>query len=379
MKPVGSGPYTLSKHDSQQVGLTRDDKYWGTTLYGGLPKPQVINHPIFKSNDEGDLAFQNGQIDVSQQFTPQVWKMWEDKKKPISTWFHKAPYDVPGSIPMLVLNTTKKGLNNAQVRRALAHGIDYAQIAKTAMSSYSVPANSSVILPTGSEAKYFSKDNVATNGWKFDVKEAARIMEQDLHAKKGSDGIYRLPDGTRMGPWTAITPTGWTDWQGALQIVASSAKAIGFDIKTQFPQAPQVTEAVQNGDFDLACWSVSGVSAASPWQRFRDVLDNRGVAALGKSAFYNYGRFKDPAVPGLLDKVATTPESGLKDLYAELDKIFMKNAPMIPLMYRPSEFFEYNESTWTGFPNAEHPNGGSPQFAGAGNQWLYMIKPVSKS
>src|SRR5262249_30316683 len=152
---------------------------------GSMAKPEQINHPIFKSNDDGDLAFQNGDVDVSQQFTPQVWKMWEQKKKPISTWYDHTPYDVPGSIPMLVLNTTRKGLNNAKVRRALGFAINYAQIAKTAMSSYSVPANSSVILPTGSEQKYFSADNVKTNGWRYDTKEAVRILEQDLHAKKG--------------------------------------------------------------------------------------------------------------------------------------------------------------------------------------------------
>jgi peptide/nickel transport system substrate-binding protein len=49
---------------------------------------------------------------------------------------------------------------------------------------------------------------------------------------------------------------------------------------------------------------------------------------------------------------------------------------MVPLMYRPVEFYEYNASTWTGFPNAKSPNGGTPQFAGAGNEWLYKIKPT---
>ncbi len=195
---------------------------------------------------------------------------------------------------MLVMNTSKKGLDNPSVRRAIAHCIDYAHIAKTAMSSYSVPAKSSVILPTGSEQKYFNDANVTKYGWKFDTKEAKRILEEDLKAKKGSDGIYKLPDGTRLGPWVVQTPTGWTDWQSALEIVVANAKSIGIDITTKFPQAPQVTQAVQNGDFDLACWSVAGVSPASPWQRFRDVLDSRGVPGTGKNAFYNYGRFKDP-------------------------------------------------------------------------------------
>ncbi|HVX42794.1 MAG TPA: ABC transporter substrate-binding protein, partial [Mycobacteriales bacterium] len=327
----------------------------------------------FKDNGGGDLALQNGEVDVSQQFTPQIWKMWQDKKKPIHTWYDKKPYHVPGSIPMLVLNTKRKGLDQVAVRRALAYGIDYEHIAATAMSEYSVPANSSLILPTGSEEQYFDKGNVAKNGWKHDPQKAQQILEGELKAKKGSDGIYRLPDGTRLGPWTAQTPTGWSDWQSALRIVVDNAKAIGIELNTQFPESPQVTDSVQAGDFDIAVWSVSGVSAASPWQRFRDVLDSRGVPDPGKAAFYNYGRFHDGAVADLLDQAAAATGDELAGFYTQLDTIFMKNAPMIPLMYRPLEFFEYSTGTWSGFPNSKDP-AAPPQFSGAGNSWLFELK-----
>jgi peptide/nickel transport system substrate-binding protein len=373
LKPVGSGPYQINLRDQTQIGMVRFDGYWGKSVFG-TPAPKYVLHPVYKDNTAGDLAFQNGDVDVSQQFTPQVWKMWTEKKKPISTWYDKTPYDIPGGMPMLVMNTSKKGLDNPSVRRAIAHCIDYAHIAKTAMSSYSVPAKSSVILPTGSEQKYFNDANVTKYGWKFDTKEAKRILEEDLKAKKGSDGIYKLPDGTRLGPWVVQTPTGWTDWQSALEIVVANAKSIGIDITTKFPQAPQVTQAVQNGDFDLACWSVAGVSPATPWQRFRDVLDSRGVPAPGKNAFYNYGRFKDPAVAALLDKAGTaSSDAELKSALGDLDMIFMKNAPMIPLMYRPLEFFEFNRSTWTGFPDSKNPYA-PPMWQGAGISWFFKIK-----
>lgn len=374
--PVGSGPYKIEKYDQTQVGLVRDDNYWGKTFYGGLPGPKFINHPIFKGNQEGDLALQQGKIDVSQQFTPQIWQMWENRKLPVSTWFKKEPYHVPGSIPMLVLNTKKKPFSDVRVRRAIAFSINYADIADKAMSRYSTPANSSVILPTGSEEKYFNQENVDKNGWKYDPEQTAKILETELGAKKGNDGIYVLGDGTRMGPFTVQTPTGWTDWNTALQIVANNAKAAGIEIKTQFPQAPVVTQAVQNGNFELALWYIAGTGAAAPWQRFRDVLDLRGVPAPGKAAFWNYGRFTDPAVAALLDKAAGATEAELPDLYTQLDTIYMQNVPMIPLMYRPLEFFEFNESNWKGFPSEANPTG-PPMFSGAGNEWLFKLERVS--
>ena len=89
LKPIGSGPYLLDKYDQTQVQLKRNDNYWGKTAFG-TPAPAAIIHPIFKSNNDGDLKLESGEIDVSQQFTAQIWKMWE-AGKPVSTWRRRSP------------------------------------------------------------------------------------------------------------------------------------------------------------------------------------------------------------------------------------------------------------------------------------------------
>jgi peptide/nickel transport system substrate-binding protein len=277
----------------------------------------------------------------------------------------------------LFINVHKKGLDNPKVRRALACSIDYAQIALTAMSHYSVTVNSSMMLPEGGEKKFFDEANVKQYGWAYDPQKATEILEQELNAKKGSDGIYVLPDGTRLGPYTAETPYGWTDWMTALSLVAQNATAAGIDVTTQNPDAPVVTTHMQNGNFDLAIWYVDGAAPASPWLRFRDVLDDRGVPDFGQQAFWDYGRFKNADVPGLLDKAAAaSDETTEKQLFGKLDTIFMENVPVIPLMYRPLEFYEYNESVWTGFPNADNPTA-PPTQGYAGIEILYQIKAKS--
>ncbi len=375
LKPIGSGPFKMDKADQTQVALVRDDNYWGKAVYG-VPAMKAINHPIFKSNQDGDLKLESGEIDASQQFTAQIWKMWEDKKKPVATWLSKKPYYLPGNLPLLIMNLNKKGLDNVKVRLALAYGIDYPNIASTAMSDYSQPAKASMILPTGYESKFFDQAGVESAGWTYDKAKAISILEDELSAKKGSDGIYVLPDGTKLGGWTLITPTGWTDWNTACQIVAKSAKAIGIDIKTEFPQAPTMISKMQNGDFDLCMYGYSGVSAASPWSRFRDALDDRDVADYGKSAFYNYNRFKNPEVPGLLDAAAgATTDEARKAAYTALDKIYRANVPVVPLMYRPLEFYEFNTNNWTNFPTEANPYA-PPMWGGAGIQWLFKLKKV---
>jgi peptide/nickel transport system substrate-binding protein len=139
-----------------------------------------------------------------------------------------------------------------------------------------------------------------------------------------------------------------------------------------------VTTKIQNGDFDLNLWYIAGAGPASPWQRFRDMMDIRGVPDMGQTAFWDYGRFSDPAVPDLLDKAAAAADAATaKPLFDQLDKIFMDNVVGIPLMYRPQEFYEFNQKYWTGFPTSDNP-WAPPQFGDAGVEWLYKIKPVSQ-
>jgi peptide/nickel transport system substrate-binding protein len=275
---------------------------------------------------------------------------------------------------MLILNVSKKGLDNVLVRRALAYSINYPLIAQTAMSRYSISVNSSLILPSGGEAALFNADQVKANGWTYDPAKAKDILENQLKAKKGADGVYVLPDGTRLGPWSTRCPSGWTDWQTGINIVVQSAKAAGFDLQEDYPDWPVVRSKMQNGDFDITLFTYQGVGPASPWQRFRDALDNRGVPEAGKTAFWNYNRFTAPGVAALLDKAGQAADpTTVKDVYAQLDKIFLDNVPTIPIMYRPLEFYEFNQTVWTGFPTSENPYA-PPMFTGAGVKWLYKIK-----
>jgi len=376
LKPVGSGPFLMDKADQTQVALKRNDTYWGKAVYGTPPMAAVI-HPIFKDNTGGDLKLESGEIDASQQFTAQIWKMWEDKKKPVGTWLKKKPYHLPGNLPLLIFNLKVKGLDNPLVRKAIAYCINTPDIAKTAMSSYSETAKASLIIPTGYESKYFDQAAVTAEGWTYNKAKAVQILEGQLKAKKDpKDGIYVLPNGTKLGGWTLITPVGWTDWNTACQVVAKSAKDIGIGIQTQFPQAPTMTSKMQNGDFELCMFSYSGVGAASPWTRFRDAMDDRGVAPMGKTAYYNYNRFSHPAVPALLDAAAAaTDDASRKTALSKLDKIYREQVPVVPLMYRPLEFYEFNESNWTNFPTSTNPYA-PPMWQGAGIEWLFKLKKV---
>lgn len=372
MEPVGSGPYKILDSSTERVAATKVEKYWGEALYGAAVPTNLV-HPIFDGNDSANLAFSQGQIDSSQTFLPKIWDLWEKQNKPVGTWFKEEPYHLPGSIPLLFININKKPFDNPRVRTALAYAINYPQIAEAAMSRYSIPARPSLIIPDGGEAKFFNDAQATANGWSYDPAKAKAILEGELGATKDGD-VYVLPDGTRLGPIVAHCPFGWTDWQTAIELVAQSANEAGFEVTTDFPEAPVVTTRNQAGDFDLALWYVAGVSAAGPWRRIRDVMDNRGVPAAGSPAFWNYNRYKNDAVGPLLDQAASADEATQIELYAELDAIFQADVPAIPLMYRPDQFYEFNESNWTGFATSENPID-PPDQSGAGVGFVRAVQP----
>ena len=179
------------------------------------------------------------------------------------------------------------------MRRALAYTINYPLIAQTAMSDYSVPANASLVVPGGGEDSYYDAEAVAQDGWSFDPNRAVEILENELGAKKGGDGIYVLPDGTRLGPWDSF---------GTLRLerLESSVRNCRLECSSRrdstsvriFPKQSVWQTDQQNGNFDLTMNTPTGASAAGPWPRFRDVLDIRGVPEAGQTAFWNYGRLQ---------------------------------------------------------------------------------------
>lgn len=374
--PLGSGPYKLYSYSPEKIALVRYDDYWGKNIFGKLPAPKYIVHPIFKSNDDGNLAFEKGEIDMSQQFVPQIWKMWQ-RGLPIATWYDHPPYYVPAMIPSLWFNLHKHPFDIPQVRKAIAYSIDYAKIAQLAMTKYSPTVRPSLILPFGGEKKYFDEEAVKKYGWEYNPKKAEELLES-IGAKKGKDGIYVLKDGTRLGPFKVECPYGWTDWMVSLQIVAQSAKKVGIDIETYYPDTPVWSNDRMTGNFDMIMDTPApDVLPSQPWSRFYAAMYSKDVPPIGQLAFRNWGRYKNVRADEIMEKIPTiTDENTLKSLYTELDEIYMRDVPIIGLEYRPALFYEYNTTHWTNFPNEKNPYA-PPQICtdGAGVRALYEIKP----
>lgn len=146
--PIGTGPYTVLYYDDTRIVCLRNDEYWGqdASMFGKLPAPKYITVLRWNDNAGINTAFANGELDITESFLPQVWQLWEDGA-PVKTYLNDSPYHVPAVLVTLVFNLEKPGLNNPDVRRAIAYAINYPRISELAMSGYSQDIVPSLMLP----------------------------------------------------------------------------------------------------------------------------------------------------------------------------------------------------------------------------------------
>ena len=90
------------------------------------------------------------------------------------------------------------------------------------------------------------------------------------------------------------------------------------------------------------------LSAATPWTRFDQVMGHVGLKPVGEDAFSNQGRFKNDEANKVMAKIPTiTSQEELTQAYRELNKIFMQTIPVLPVMYRPTQYYQFSTKHWT--------------------------------
>lgn len=351
---VTSGPYKPYYDDDQKVVFIRDDNYWGQaeSMWGKLPVPKYIAHTIYADNNAGQVALAAGEVDVCQQFITDVQKLWEEQELPIMTYMDEAPYGLCTTMPTLWFNLTKPGLDQVEVRKAIAMAIDYDQIIASAMSNQSptfaqVPR--SIMNPTEAEQKLIDKDALADlqfNG--KDIAGANALLDEAGIVDTDGDGIRDI-DGVNLS-YKAECPTGWTDWNASLEIVAAAGKEIGIDISTYFPDTNTFYNDMTTFNFDIVMNGTNGASVSNPWGRAMQLLSS-SYNDLEINWSGNWGHYENARADELLALIPhETDEAVLKEYYTELSQIYLTDVPSVSLMYRPQLFYAVNESVWTNYP-----------------------------
>jgi peptide/nickel transport system substrate-binding protein len=373
--PVGSGPYTLFAYTDDQIILKRIPSYWGNQLYKNKqPAPLFIVHSSFPGNNEVNIALQNGDLDISQTFLPEIWKQFPNG---VGTWYEDKPYYIPGIIPALMMGLSRPPIQDVNFRRAIIHAIDYENIRHNAVYGYTPKLKPGLILPFGAEKEFFSEKDAQEFGSLYDP-EKSRLILKKAGYSWGSDGMLIDPSGKKIRTLFATCPAGWTDWESTIKIVVEGLRAIGVDVQEKFLSYEQWDRDLKNGMFDFSMKNPHPEQSYSlPWARFDRVMSSKDLRPVGEVMYHNEGRYRNPLADSLLEVIPRLSDpQQLKDAYHAINRLFMDEVPVIPLMYRPWLFYQFNSKYWKNFPTAKNPYA-SPQclMVGAGVEALWGIKP----
>ena len=387
MDVVWSGPYTRYFDDTQKVVYIRDDNYWGQdpSMWGKLPVPKYLSHAFYANNAASETAFKAGEIDVNQQFIPNVQDLWLKDGLPISTYMSQPPYGICLQMPTAYYNMNIPALkDNVALRKAIAIAVDYDAIIANAMTNQSpsfqeVPR--SLMNPTEAEQKLYDHEAVKDLQWTGnDIEGAKKLLDDAGIVDTDGDGFRDL-NGEKLS-FNACCPNGWTDWMAAMEVVAAAGEKIGIEITTNFPDWSVYSTVYTNPDQTEYAIFMQGTHAAAPsqpWGRIRQLM---GKDLVGKqnNNIGNYGQFVSDEADAVIQQIPlTTDEAELKQLYTEAVRIYLTEVPSFSLMYRPGRFFAVNESVWTNFPEAGDGRNIPPSCCteGYGIAALYELQPVN--
>jgi peptide/nickel transport system substrate-binding protein len=344
--PVGTGPFTeVLKFEPMVYELGRNKHYWQP----GKPKAAALRVPMYHSNDAIVKALQAGELDWASLFLANVEKAWVAGDPARHTYW----YPDFGNTAVLYLNTQKKPFDDKNVRKAISMAIDRQRIMTEAMSGYAPPAD---VTGLADSQKRWKDATLLGAGWtRLRVTEANKLLDA-AGLVRGADGIRTVPGGGPMR-YEIHTVAGWTDWEKAAGIIAQSLAEVGV-AATRVPLPYQAwSEKLQTGRFDMGIWS--STRGPTPYQYYRGQMDGALVKPIGQEATDNFHRFASAEASPILRRFeASADPNELLSLGRALQKIYVENAPSLPLFASPL-WGVFNTSKYGGFPGRARPYAGA--------------------
>lgn len=374
-KPVGSGAYMYLSNAEDRNIWVRNENWWGIDVFG-KPAPKYIVDIRTASNNIAMGMVLKGELDLSNNFLPGVATLADQGY--VKTYFAGAPYMLSANTAVLFLNTTKKPMDDAAFRKALAFAIDTPSIVNTAYANLVKASNPTGMLPAFD--RFVDQAVVDELGFKFDTAKAKELLAAAGYKDVNNDGFVEMPDGTAF-KLEVTCPSGWTDWMAAIDVIAKSAQAAGINIVAATPDYGAWNTALQGGTFDMTLNNWANLSN-TPWTLY-NLLFNHPIREQMQSG--NFGRYDNQEMFDLVDglaRIPTSDEEGMKAQLSKIQKLMLTDMPMIPLWYN-GLWAQFSESVWTGWPNETSANPTLPTtWSGywqlGGLQTLINLKPAGQ-
>ncbi len=191
--------------------------------------------------------------------------------------------------------------------------------------------------------------------YSYDPDMAKAILADAGYVDTDGDGFVEAPDGSKI-ELIVTCPVGWSDWEEAIRVIATSAQAAGINLNNETPDYGAFTTALFGGTFDTSLYN-PGNLANTPWTVYNAWFNHPIMETMQNG---NYGRYDNQELLDLVDqlgKVATDDVAGIQAVCSQIQEIQLTDLPYIPLWYN-GVWAQFSDAVWTNWSTsaADTPN-----------------------
>lgn len=311
--PVGSGAYKFVEYrPGEHLILEKNQDYF----IKGRPHFDRVIFRIFKDPTALALAVERKEVQFSP-FWAELTMLDRLEKVPGIAVTPKGGEAI-GPINWLAMNTKKKPLDDARVRKAIAYAVDRDFIVKKLHRGRSQPALS----PITPASPFY---NASVEPYKVDLEKAKKLLD-DAGLKPGAGG-------TRFSLTIDYIPGNREMHQTIAEYLKPQLRKVGIDLTVRAaPDFPTWAKRVGGHDFDLTTDSVFnwGDPVIGVHRTYLSSNIRQGVI------WSNTQSYSNPKVDELVAKAGVELDAAKrKALYQEFQKIVVDEAPIVFLNVLP--------------------------------------------
>ncbi len=392
--PLGSGGYKVDKVDvGRSITFRRVTDHWAKDLPVSIGQGnfETIRYEYFRDREAAFQAFTAGAFSFREEFTSLIWATRYDfpAMKDGRVKRETAPDGRPSGTQGWFLNTRRPQFRDPRVREAMALALDFEWVNRNLMfglrkRTASYFENSPMKAegkPSPEELKLleplrgkvpeevfgepWSPPESDGSGQDRNVLRRASQLLAAAGAKRGSDNVLRLPDGTKL-------EVEFLEFDSALsrhtESIIKNLRLLGIEGGIRVVDPSQFQKRQQEFDFDIV--SARFVMSMAPGESLRTLFGSQAAKTNGSR---NLAGIADPAVDSLIETIiAAKTREEITIAARALDRVLRAGRYWIPAWFTGEHFLAY----WDMFerPGPIPALGGSPTSVAMATWWRDAAK-----
>lgn len=297
--PIGAGPFVIKGQErGTSITLEASPHYYRA----GYPKLKGIRAVVYADENLRVAALQAGNVDLIE-YVP-----WQSMDTLANTPSLKLDA-VDGPFMCLLFNGARKPLDDARVRKAIAHSIRREEVISAAFFGRGTPM---AHLPISNDSPFFNPD--LADGWKYDP-----VLAKKLLADAGVGGGFQV---------RLLSTAQYGMLKSTAEVVQQHLAQIGIQAELNLPDWPTRVQLANRGQFDIA---VHGTAADSnDPDALTSFIDAGLPPALSRSTNLALPRIQELLKTGR----AEFDPAKRKAIYYEMEKVALEEVPMAGICWR---------------------------------------------